>query len=256
MRLTTNLRAQFEFRIAPYLDRKPILSPESPERQKSGGPLENPSEDEIIANVGHAHRLLLNKYSIYRPMFVLATKRYAPQTDDLNLDDFEATWSVLQALKQPQLVIYNCGAGAGSSLGHKHLQIMPLPQPDSIELFPAHTTSATEVAQNLPNVPFKHFVLKVNPGATTTDVFRQYSKLLEMSNNALIRANAGRDYNVMLTIEWIAVVPRRTAVWGGPWGANAAGMLGLITVPNKEQRQQWADLGFTDYLVQLGLPLD
>ena len=111
------------------------------------------------------------------------------------------------------------------------------------------------MAQNISGVPFKHFVYRLPQAATTADVFELYQSLLTETQHALRKAKAGTDYNVIFTTEWIALIPRRTAVWGGPHGANGAGMLGMITVPNQQQRQQWAHLGLTDYLATLGIPI-
>ena len=188
-------------------------------------------------------------------MLVLPTTRYAPQTDDLDLSDITAAWAVLQAIEMPLMVIYNCGPAAGSSLGHKHLQLFPLPDQKSIKLFPSLATSQTAVTENISNLPFKHFVQRISAEARPAEVFRLYETLLRKTRQALRKVDA-TDYNVIFTAEWMALIPRRTAVWGGPYGANAAGMVGLVNVPNGDQRQQWADLGYTDYLVKLGIPID
>jgi sulfate adenylyltransferase (ADP) / ATP adenylyltransferase len=252
--LTRALLIQFEFRIVSFFDKKPIAAPDSPERTKAGGPFENPAPEEVITNVGSSHRLLVNKYCAYRPMLVLPTVKYAPQTDDLDGSDIAAAWAVLKAFKTPQMVIYNCGANSGSSQGHKHLQLFPLAISTSPALFPARATSSTHIENRISNVPFEHFVLRITADATARDVFDKYQRLLIETRQALEVARAGHDYNVIFTADWIAFIPRRTAVWGGPFGANAAGMLGLVTVPSIQQREQWAELGYTKYLVRLGIP--
>ena len=245
---------QFEFRIVPYFDQKPIAAPDSPSRTRPGGPFIKPKPEEIIANLG-SHRLMVNKYCIYRPMLVLPTTEYALQTDDLDLGDITVSWTVLKAFESPQMVIFNCGSAAGSSVGHKHLQIFPVPSEKSIVLFPSLATSADAIVQDIPNVPFKHFVHKIPKGAKAFKVFELCQALLNQTKLALQEVDA-TDYNVAFTANWIVLIPRRTAVhYGGPFGANAAGMLGMITIPDEEQRQQWADLGYTDYLVKLGIPI-
>lgn len=55
---------------------------------------------------------------------------------DLDASDISAAWTTLKALKDPQVVLYNCGVEAGSSQGHKHLQLFPRPHPDDFKLFP------------------------------------------------------------------------------------------------------------------------
>lgn len=91
-----------------------------------------------MTDLGSTHRLLVNKYGIFRPMTVIPTRHYALQTDDLDLSDVNAAWSVLKAFQTPSLIIYNCGINAGSSQGHKHTQVFPLP---GHQLWPSKTTS-------------------------------------------------------------------------------------------------------------------
>lgn len=129
------------------------MAPDAPTRSKAGGPFINPDPDEIITDLGASHRLLVNKYCIYRPMLVIPTKEYALQTDDLDISDIEATWAVLQAFSTPSLVIYNCGINAGSSQGHKHLQLFPLP---AHQLWPSKASSSVGKL-------FKRYLRRPNP---------------------------------------------------------------------------------------------
>ena len=208
-----------------------------------------------MTDVGADHRLLLNKFCGYRPMLVLPTTVYAPQTDDLNQSDIKAAWSVLQAFHSPQMVIFNGGPESGSSLGHKHLQIFPLPDANSIKLFPGQARSTKVITSDIAHVPFKHFALKLDASTTAADVFESCQLLLDEARPALQKVDS-TDYNVVFTAHWITVIPRRTVNWGGPQGANAAGMVGMVTVPNEEERKEWAERGYTDYLVKLGIPRD
>ena len=129
-------RLQFEFRISPALLDKKVLSPDAPERSKPGGPFLDPEQEFVVANVGSLHTLLFNKYCMYRPSFILPTNKFAPQTDDLDATDFKAAWAVINHFRKPQMMIYNCGAEAGSSQGHKHMQIFPRPTDPTFRLFP------------------------------------------------------------------------------------------------------------------------
>jgi len=142
----TNHR-QFQFIIAGILNKKPILAANAPSRSKAGGPFVNPNPEEIVTDLGSNHRLLVNKYGIFRPMTVIPTKHYALQTDDLDLPDVNAAWSVLKAFQTPSLIIYNCGINAGSSQGHKHTQVFPLP---THQLWPSKATSHDRTVSSLP----------------------------------------------------------------------------------------------------------
>lgn len=238
------------------LKSKPILEPTAPGRSESSGPFVDPEPAFVVTQIGHRHRLLINRYSIYRPMLVLPTISYELQTDDLNIDDMAAAWAVLKAYSSPQILIYNCGVHAGSSQGHKHLQIFPQPATGDSRLWPAKATSTTEISDRIPDVPFRHYVLRISENATAEDVHQQYLRLLVKTKQALTKYDVGMDNNVIMTRDWIALVPRRTAVWGGPLGAGAAGMIGLVTIPDQEQRDDWAARGYTKFLMRLGVPFE
>jgi len=137
---------QFQFIIAGILNKKPILAANAASRSKAGGPFVNPNPEEIVTDLGSNHRLLVNKYGIFRPMTVIPTKHYALQTDDLDLPDVNAAWSVLKAFQTPSLIIYNCGINAGSSQGHKHTQVFPLP---AHQLWPSKANSHDGLASPL-----------------------------------------------------------------------------------------------------------
>lgn len=90
----------------------------------------------MIDFIGLSHKLILNKYCVVRPQYVLHTTVFTPQSDHLNEGDFASAWDVLRRLKSRHMVIYNCGVESGSSIGHKHLQVLPRPEKGDFELFP------------------------------------------------------------------------------------------------------------------------
>ena len=132
-------QAQFEFRISSILQLKPIVPPDAPARTGSvNSPFLNPDEGDFITPVGSSHFLLLNKYCVYKPMMLLPTTEFALQTNDLELSDLTAALAVIKAFKTKQMMIFNCGINAGSSQGHKHMQIFPVP---GHELWPTKAIS-------------------------------------------------------------------------------------------------------------------
>jgi sulfate adenylyltransferase (ADP) / ATP adenylyltransferase len=190
-------------------------------------------------------------------MLVMPTIKYAPQTDDLDISDITVAWRVLRAFQTaPHMAIYNCGANAGSSQGHKHLQVFPIPSLMSQALFPSRATSFENIESRISNVTFKHYVLRIRMNDAANDVFDKYQLLLKETRAASAQARTGNDYNVVFTTEWITLIPRRIAILGGAHGANAAGMLGIVAVSSKDERDQWAELGYTKYLAKLGIPRD
>lgn len=132
---------QFRFDLTPALSKKPILSPNDPGRSKPVGPFVDPPEEWIIARIGQSHKLILNKYCVYRPMLILHTTLFVPQTNDLDVDDLTAAWAILRQIETPQMIIYNCGVEAGSSQGHKHIQIFPRQDSENFQMFPSKATS-------------------------------------------------------------------------------------------------------------------
>lgn len=122
---------QFEFRTSRALSRKHILAQGAPERGGTGGPFLHPDPDFVVSHVGKGHVLELNIQCTYRPMYILHTREFKSQDKDLDLEDLVAARAVMTALgrSMTQVAIYNCGAEAGASQGHKHVQIFACPSP-------------------------------------------------------------------------------------------------------------------------------
>lgn len=148
---------QFNFDVTPALSKKPILPPDDPGRSKPIGPFVDPPDEWIIVRIGQSHKLILNKYCVYRPMLILHTTLFAPQTDGLDISDLTAAWAILRQIETPQMIIYNCGVEAGSSQGHKHIQIFPRRDSQEFQMFPSKATS-TE------GKPFRFTETLVGPG--------------------------------------------------------------------------------------------
>lgn len=140
---------QFEFRISPALSKKPILAHNAPERRGLGGPFLHPDPAFVVSGVGDRHVLELNMHCIHRPMYILHTREFVPQDNDLDLDDFVAVRAVMANLgrRMPQMTIYNCGAEAGASQGHKHMQVFAYPS--QLPLFPEQAQSTTQGQSHL-----------------------------------------------------------------------------------------------------------
>jgi len=127
---------QFQFRIVPHLSNKPILSADAPGRTKAISPFIDPDPNFVVAQIGAHHTLEFGMYSVSQYSFILHTNEYEMQTNDLNKYDLAAAWMALTHIKPAQMMIYNCGVNAGSSQGHKHMQIFSRPDPAEFKLFP------------------------------------------------------------------------------------------------------------------------
>ncbi|PNS21111.1 Diadenosine 5',5'''-P1,P4-tetraphosphate phosphorylase 2 [Sphaceloma murrayae] len=249
---------QFEFRQTTAFNKKPSTGADDPGRKQAGGPFMNPRPNIVVLpKVGPRHRLLFNEFCVWRPMLLLTTTTYERQTDALNLEDLSAALALLRAYKGPYMMIYNCGVNGGSSQGHKHMQIHP--QPEQATLYMANAASSTIVSDRLQGVPYKHFVLRIPPDATPEHVLRLHDLLLERTQAALRDADAGEGYNVVMTTDFIGLIPRRRAKTDDAkdvFGINAAGMMGLVTVRDQRERERWRELGYAQYLTRQGLPIN
>ncbi|KAF2760399.1 hypothetical protein EJ05DRAFT_283272 [Pseudovirgaria hyperparasitica] len=254
----------FEFRICPFIKSKPIQGPDDDARDKAKGPFVNPKSDEVLCilhnSTGWTHRVMLNKFCMFKPMLLITTYDFELQSDPLNKSDVVALFTTMNSMKTPQLAFYNCGAHSGSSQGHKHMQLFPKPDETKFPLFPSrahpgHSPHTHYIQTDIEHVPFMHFVKRFPKDADINDVYAAYKHCLDQCLEALIEAGQGTDHNVIMTTEWVALIPRAVQKNDGPWGANAMGMIGMIAVRDASEREQWAKLGYSDYLRQLGLPL-
>lgn len=118
------------------------MSPSDPGRKKATGPFDPPDPKFVITTVGLFHTLELNMYCVHRPSLILHTNKYRPQTEALDESDIAASFAVLRAMRSPFLLFYNCGVEAGSSQGHKHLQLTPKPD-KKFEMFLDNTPLPT-----------------------------------------------------------------------------------------------------------------
>ncbi|MCJ1261987.1 hypothetical protein MMC22_001856 [Lobaria immixta] len=244
----------FEFRIVPALRQKPILSSDDPGRTKAIGPFVHPDPEFVLTSVGNSHTLELNKFCVLRPSLVLHTNKFVPQTNDLEEIDITAAWDVLKRLIVPQIVLYNCGVEAGSSQGHKHLQIFPRPRPEDFNLFPDTEDLSLDEPSSVLNVPYQHWVIGIPPNAPATEVVARYQQLLKKTREAMSKTSESTAYNVLLVSQWILIIPRTHQARDNAT-ANGAGMMGLVWVHDQQERDDWTRLGMTKHLAYLGIPV-
>lgn len=205
-------------------------------------------------------------------MYLLHTNEFEQQVNDLNESDLAAAWSLLLSFKTPHMVIYNCGADAGASQGHKHLQLFPAPAANDCVLFPenldlndgiflsietSESIAADIVLESIhseQSIPFQNFVTRLGKNATISELCEKYKSLLSVTKQALEQAgHDGRAYNVVLLPTWIALIPRTHANYKGKAPTNAAGMVGMICVDGDDEVDEWLEFGIAKHLTYLGL---
>ncbi|CAG8981592.1 hypothetical protein HYALB_00009471 [Hymenoscyphus albidus] len=243
-RLVTAKPFNFQFRIAPSWKTKPILQPNDPGRTQDRGAFADDDPDFFLEHVGPSHTLILNKFCVVRPQYVLHTTAFEPQYDKLSVADFKAAWSVLSRLESEHIVIFNCGVDAGASQGHKHLQIVPARE--EFNLFP-DVLGIDHESCTVPGIPFRHAVQRLPSPTSTADVVEMYKQLIEIAGVKETPA-----HNVILTPDWLLVIPRSHAR-DGKLAASAASMVGMVWVTEESEFQEWLDQGPMEVLCRFGV---
>ncbi|PIA93851.1 Protein APA1 [Cercospora beticola] len=258
----------FEFRIATSLQKKPI---DTKQKTPTKNAFPASEGDWTLGPIGKDHKLILNKFCVVRPQFVLPTNEYQPQSDALNAGDFDAGWEVLTRLRanggdgddEKYMVIFNCGVESGSSVGHKHLQCIPQPlgaKHGRKNFFSLLRSDGEGEIEKVAGAPFEHGALRLDRDDRRIDgksLDELYVKLRESLN---LRIEDGKvpPHNVLLTRTHLVVIPR-TKAWVNVEGkdtviaGNAAGMIGLVYTWSEEQYEAWQKYGPMKALGELGV---
>lgn len=215
----------------------------------------------LVQTINETHLLVLNKFPIFRPQLMLLTvDSYRRQTEPLTSEDIRAAWAILDGIGRKYYVLFNCTPTAGASRMHKHMQVIPHPMAvneveDGFRFFPdlEASTQATEV-------PFKHFIehfkgLPNEASSRDEQVFEIYSRLLAQTRAALSISPEDPvcPHNVVLTQDWIILIPRRSKVFHGIT-ANSAGMMGSVWLEKESEYDAWKARGPANVLAALGIP--
>jgi ATP adenylyltransferase/5',5'''-P-1,P-4-tetraphosphate phosphorylase II len=78
--------------------------------------------------------------------------------------------------------------------------------------------------------------------------------LLEQVRRAHQEAGSGDDHNVIITVDWICLIPRRHNGLERGASANASAVLGLVWVMSEEERNVWSSTGPIEHLKYVGIP--
>ncbi|KAJ3166445.1 Serine/threonine kinase [Geranomyces variabilis] len=274
---------RYQFRLATALAQKPAGHETKPATtQKDFNPF-LPYDEALFVESFDNYNLLLNKFSIVRGHVLLTTKDFQRQVEPLNASDFAAAWRTLHAPGMSQyMCFYNSGKNAGASQHHKHLQLIPEADEDAGQPFPpirAILSAETESVAR-PGTPFKHEALPfahclvLLPSTLSSEEPIAAGKQLEaLYQQSLKKAfgDAGHDmgtcldpdtqdrsaqpsYNVVLTSEFLMVVPRRAERADGI-SLNAVAFAGMMLVKSQEELDLAIEKGPIELLTQVTYPV-
>ena len=163
-----------------------------------GNPFAQPEPALVVRDrLTPTHRALLNKFSVLREHLLVVTREYEDQRTPLAARDFEALAVCMEDAEV--LAFYNGGAEAGASQSHKHLQVVTLP------LSPRHSVPMDALLTKGDQLPFRHAFarLAARQAADPAAMLATYREL-----HAKAGLEAAQPYNLLVTHEWMLVVPR------------------------------------------------
>ncbi len=240
---------RFLVRILSNLSRKDEARKQQEKKKVVTGKDFNPflpyEEDLFVADISKTHLCLLNKYNVVDYHLLIVTREFEEQENLLNLQDFQALGSCMGEFEG--LAFYNSGKTAGASQRHKHLQIVPLPMVPDGEKIPIDRAIATARFDNGIGVtsyfPFRHALAKLDsawvhsPVESAAEILEFYLTLLKAvgieGSDGMSGKHSG-DYNLLVTREWMLVVPRSYEDFQSI-SVNSLGFAGALLVKNQEQ---------------------
>jgi ATP adenylyltransferase len=202
--------------------------------------------DLFVADISDTHVCLLNKFNVLNYHILIVTRSFQEQESLLTLSDFEA---LLLCLREYEgLAFYNAGEAAGASQRHKHLQMVPLPltaKVPQVPIEPLLRTARFEATMGVvSSLPFLHVITRMNPqwidssGEGAQGILQQYLDMLGSVGLSGFGTKGDtmspRPYNLLVTRQWMFLVPRSTECFGGI-SVNALGFAGGFLVRDQEQ---------------------
>ncbi|PLX74467.1 MAG: phosphorylase [Azoarcus sp.] len=228
----------FSVRWVSSLERKNAARVEAVTRRTPDfNPFLPPEPTLTVAPLGPDHLAVLNKYPVIERHLLIITRHFEAQTAPLKVADFSALAQVMQA--HGGLGFYNGGTVAGSSQPHKHLQWVP--STGSLPGF-TRTLGADTLIDENPALPWRHRFVRLDAKVWTAsaDAGEQLHAAFDRACTALempFSAEPMPPYNLLLTRDWLLVVPRSQEKVDDI-SVNALGFAGSLFVRSKEQIEQ------------------
>jgi ATP adenylyltransferase len=219
--------AAFVVRVLAHLDRKHDAL--AAQRREGRNPFLPYDRDLFVADVSDTHVCLLNKFNVIDHHLLLVTRAFEDQESSLTRADFEALEACMAEIDA--VAFYNAGRVAGASQPHKHLQLVPVP----IGLGPERTPIDRWLEAPSSKLGFRYAFARLDGGA---DLYAHYREL----GGAVDLDRSPRPYNLLVTRDWMLVVPRSRASFEGVF-VNALGFAGGLLVGSREQLERVRELG-------------
>lgn len=237
VRWVSTLAQKQAVRHLSTLGRNPALNPFLP-----------PEPALTVGRAGPRHLCVLNKFPVLHRHLLVITETFEEQTAALNAGDFEALAPFVHLLGG--LGFYNGGAEAGASQRHKHLQCVPAsPQSDNLKRLTC-TLVGTDCQAGQPcthaSLPFRHAFVRLDHASTPerSPAEAAFSAFRRACDEVGIDPDADPmpPYNMLLTREWLMVVPRSREDFEG-MSVNALGFAASLFVRDRAQIERLRAVG-------------
>jgi ATP adenylyltransferase len=248
---------KFVVRILENINRKKANQEKQNQKTAKTGKEFNPflpyEEALFVADISPTHVCILNKFNVVDYHFLIITRAFELQESLLTLEDFIAMWACLSEFDG--LVFYNGGKLAGASQPHKHLQIVPFAETD-IPISPLLKAAKLDNSLGtIPEFPFVHALTNINLGESAEITFKKYHTLLQtLGINPLENNIQSGAYNLLMTREWMLIVPRKFEEFESI-SVNSLGFAGALLVKNQQQMQLLKNISPINLLNHVAFPL-
>lgn len=235
---------EFIVRLADNLARKQA-APSAYQRSSDPDPFADPDPALTIGPVAPGHIAVLNKFNVIDNHVLVVTRGFEHQESPLSASDFAAVAAGLPG--GAGLAFYNAGRTAGASQPHKHFQLVPLPLASGAGTpMAALFEGAVSGVNTVRGLAFRHAFLRLDADPARPDAFgeachRAYLGALEALS---LRPPAGErngehlpPYNLLLTHQWLFIVPRRTEHYR-EISVNGLGYAGSLFVSTPQRLEQ------------------
>lgn len=242
----------FAVRLAGGLERK--VEATVTRRRHHIDPFLPYDEDLFVASLSETHVCLLNKFNVLDHHLLVVTREYEDQDEPLNLRDFEALWACLVEIDG--LGFYNGGEIGGASQRHKHFQMVPGTLglgPDPVPVEPAIRAARFAGGLGVTDaLPFGHVIARLHgpldAGARAGESLTTYEAM-----RRALRHEHGDPYNLLVTREWMLLVPRARERWGRV-SVNALGFAGALLVRTQAELDELERIGPMTVLQSVTMP--
>jgi len=244
---------RFVVRRVSSLARKPRWSP-SAGNAAPADPFLPHDPALLVSDISATHRVLLNKYPVLDRHLLVVTRAFEHQENLLGPGDFHALATCMAECDG--LAFYNAGRAAGASQDHKHLQLVPLPLDAADNEIPIRPLlREPQLVDGLgaaPLLPFRHAYAQLPSGAwsdsrTTGDLLLAlYARLCNAAGIEEAQVGSERrqsaPYNLLLTREWMLLVPRSRERFDSI-SINALAFAGSLFVKDEAQLERVREAG-------------